>query len=383
VKPIFNRVFNTEAHKSTRNRYAATYYANGYDKEEDGTPKSQQQIDHEISMATLKLQGIKVLMYLVSPVSAQQIGEQEFYAGQYRSLMETSPDAQTAEMTFLERFGADRWLYTQTSTYNLTGGRATEQTVANQKANQELNFEATEHYDDPRLLGFFDNLGPEGELLPYNADDFSSFARNWQMQHAPGVSELPYRGGKAFAEFKDDAAVSLGWRFYDYNMGLVDLRLAEEGFVPGTPDFIKERAARSSKVAAAISQQVPQWGAKRAVIDTAKTERAADFFDWAVNDSEWVRQGERNGWPVIISIRGYLADRETARSWIAAKKMEDPRSGSTLNSVSNEEIAAWLQTRRELYSQGSASFRDWADRYFRNDSIKLEPSTNPLEPITQ
>ena len=173
LKPVVASVVNPQGHVSTRNRYAANYHANGYQLNPDGSEKSPEQIDGEISDATRKLQGIKVLSYLVSPVSAQQIGDAEFYAGQMRSLRETSPDDRTAEMLFLDRFGPDRWFYTESSTFNLTGGMATAQTVANQKANTELAYEATDEYDDPRLLGFTDNLGPNGELQVYDPETYS------------------------------------------------------------------------------------------------------------------------------------------------------------------------------------------------------------------
>ena len=150
------------------------------------------------------------------------------------------------------------------------------------------------------------------------------------MNNAPGVSDEAYRGGKGFAEFKDDAAVSLGWRYYDRAMATLDLQLAKEGYLQGSPEFTKERANRAPGMAAAVGQSVPQWGAGRSVVDTAKTERNADYFNWLVNDSEWVKDPQRANWAVLDSIRGYLADRETVRAVIEPAKLANPRGGSTL-----------------------------------------------------
>ena len=363
LKPLANKAFNTESYISTRNRVASTYVANGY-----GEGKTPQEIDEEIDNATVKMLGIKTLMYLVSPVSAQQVGDHEYYAGQYRSLMETQGDSRMAEEKFLERFGEERWLYTRSSTANLTGGMATGMVAENQRSLSEVNELATTVYDDPRLLGFLENLGPDGELMPYNPDDYNPYARNQQMQTAPGSSQTPYRGTKNFAELQKDAKAQLGWRYYDYGMDQLDLKLQEEGFVPGTPQFIKERGIRSPQVASVVGQKVPEWAEARGKIDSGKTERNADFFREVFTNTEWGKS--RQGTAVAQSIMGYLADRERVRAEIARRYTSGQKGAAkSLNSVANEDLAAWLTARRELYSQGSLSFDDWAKQYFRNDNV--------------
>lgn len=363
LKPLANKAFNTQSYISTRNRVASTYVANGY-----GEGKTPAQIDEEIDNATVKMLGIKTLMYLVSPVSAQQVGDHEYYAGQYRSLMETQPDSRAAEEKFLERFGEEKWLYTRSSTANQTGGMATGMVVENQKSMDEINELATTVYDDPRLLGFLENLGPDGELMPYNPDDYNPYARNWQMQNKPGSSTDPYRGTKEFADLQRDAKAQLGWRYYDYGMNQLDLQLQQEGFVPGTPQFIKERGLRAAQVSSVVAQKVPEWAEARGKIDSGKTERNAEFFREVFTNTDWGKS--RQNTAIGQSIIGYLTDRETVRAEIARRYTSGQKGvAKSLNSVANEDLAAWLRARRELYAQGSLSFDEWANQYFRNDNV--------------
>lgn len=363
LKPLANKAFSTQSYISTRNRVASTYVANGY-----GEGKTDKEISDEIDTATVKMLGIKTLMYLVSPVSAQQVGDHEYYAGQYRSLMETQGDSRLAEEKFLERFGEERWLYTRSSTANQTGGMATGMVVENQKSLEEINELATTTYDDPRLLGFLENLGPDGELMPYNPDDYNAYARNWQMQNKPGSSTDPYRGTKEFAELQRDAKAQLGWRYYDYGMDQLDLKLQEEGLVPGTPQFIKERALRAPQIASVVAQKIPEWAEARGKIDSGKTERNAEFFREVFTNTDWGKSRAQTG--VAQSIIGYLTDRETVRAEIARRVQSGaPGTAKSLNSVANEDLAAWLTSRREMYSKDSLSFDDWAKQFFRNDNV--------------
>ena len=369
LKPIAQKMFNTQSYISTRNRVASTYVSNGY-----GEGKTPEQMDEEIDNATMKVLGVKTLMYVVSPVSAQQVGDHEFYAGQFRSLLETQPDSRVAEEVFLERFGSDRWLYTRSSTANLTGGMSTGDVVANQKAMGEINELATTVYDDPRLLGFFENLGPDGELMPYDPEAYNPYARNWQMKNAPGSSDTPYRGTKNYADLHRDAQVALGWRYYDHGMELLDIQLQGEGFTPGTPQFVKERAARSSNVAARVAAANPEWAAARQKIDSGKTERNADFFREVFTSTEYGKNLQNTA--VGQSIVGYLTDREAVRAEIARRYQSGAKGvAKSLNSVANEDLAAWLTTRREFYAQGSPSFKEWANQFFRNDNVIYEEAS--------
>jgi hypothetical protein len=151
-------------------------------------------------------------------------------------------------------------------------------------------------------------------------------------------------------------------------MDQLDLQLQQEGLVPGTPQFIKERGIRSSQVASVVAQKVPEWAEARGKIDSGKTERNAEFFREVFTNTDWGKSRQETA--VAKSIMGYLTDRETVRAEIARRYASGQKGAAkSLNSVANEDLAAWLASRRQMYTQGSLSFSEWANQYFRNDNV--------------
>jgi hypothetical protein len=368
MKPIVNQLTDTEAQRSLRNKIAATYVANGHDMGENGQQKSREQMSHDIDMAVLWMNGIRTLSYLTSPVATQQIGDHEFYSSQYRSLLETSDSPDEAETLFLERFGSDKFIFTEPTAYNYTGGMSTTEVVENQRENEQLADEIILRWDNPKALGFFDNLDTEsGALMPYDSEKFNPYARNWQLKNSPGGGEQRYRGGKRFDEYVEDAEVSLGWQYYDEGMDRVDLLLSQAGYTPGTPAWSKERAARSSNVAAVVGRDFPEWANSRGQVNTLRTEQNADLFRWVVNESEW---GKRNSdLQITRYMKTYLQERERVRAEIAERQRIRPGWPSSLGAEDNADLSARLLYIREEMSLSSPTFKQWVNQFFRTDNI--------------
>jgi len=286
---------------------------------------------------------------------------------------------------FLQRFGHEKFLYTQSLTENYTGGQATSAVVANQRDQRELQQEVLDRWDNPKALGFFENLSPDGVLMPYDPEAYNPYSRNWQMRNAPAGGEENWRSGKELQDYLEDADVSLGWRYYDEGMDRIEVSLSQQGFVQGTQEWAAERSRRGSALSAYVGQLVPRWADSRSVIDTDRTEKNADMFWWAINESEW---GKKNaGLPIVKSMAAYLQIREWARAQISYRNSLDPSHPNTLGAEKNADIAAEVLYLRERLSQDSPTFKQWVDQFFRTDDVAYAeekfPGQSEVEAITR
>lgn len=329
----------------------------------DGDPIQMEEDAIELTRFT---QFIKIAASFTSPVAQQQRGDVEYYASRWREFRDATGSADEADRMFYEQYPA-QWVLSQGISKNLTGGMAQATTTSNQQENQHLAAVASE-LGAPELMGFADNYQPDGELASYTTEDFNPYSRRWQFYNAPTGAGENYRTNKQVQEVIRDAAVDEGWMKYQQVEAVVEGRLVAQGYTKGSYEFMKAKQERMSKASEKIGQYHPEWALARGEANFAKNERNAIFFRYQINDPKWMEGKEDH--TVTRSIREYLNTRDVVRAG-----MERQGTAKTSTAKSNEQWNAALEWKRQQLSDQSPAFKEWVDRYFRNDIISVDDIT--------
>ena len=260
-----------------------------------------EQMEEDAIELTRFSSAMKIMSAFGSPVAAQQRGEPEFYASQWRQFRDQTGSADEADKMFYDRYPA-QWVLSQGKTSNLTGGMASATTTTNQRTNDQLARIAAE-LGEPSLMGFADNYQPDGELPAYTTKDYNPYSRRWQLYNSPQGFMENYRASKSVDEVAREAAVDEGWMKYQQVEAAMSGRLVAQGYRLGTYEYQKALSTRMSAAGAAIAKDYPDWGLDRGQVNTAKNERNAVFFRAQINNEEWMSGKEDH--LVTQSIREY------------------------------------------------------------------------------
>lgn len=361
VKVALNTLFKNQAWVSAYNRS----YMMLYTMAQDGTYTGGTDIADDAMKLTQMMQLVKFTSAFVSPVAQQQRGDVEWYGGMYRELsdMVTSQGGTRDDAEALwYRLFPTKFMLSQSSTFNLTGGASTSAVTRNQRNNDLVNRMAGQ-FEDPGLLWFTDNYLNGGSLDQFNSNEYNPFSRMRQMQTGPAGFTDEYRGRKSAEQMLHDTKIKEGWIKYDEAEAQVEASMVADGIPVGSYQFAKVKQDTMVRVKQEIAKTNPVWFLAQGQIDTRKYNRNAEYFRWLV-DSPWGQQRQDD--QVIQYIDQYLNTRDLIRD-----QMKADGGAKTSTAKRFEELNAALQAQRERFSMDSPTFRQWVNRYFRNDVISV------------
>ena len=330
--------------------------------------------DKAKSLTNLKM-SIKVASAFASPVAAQQRGRVEEMAQVWRSLRDAYGNTEKADQMFSELF-PDDYLLTLSSSRNLTGSASTASAVDASKRLSKLQQYAAQ-MDSQDLLGFFENYDDEAflqnrESEGYSTEDYSPWARLYQRHHAPEGSSDPYREKRTPEESLRNAKVKDGWLLFDQTKAKIQMELAQRGLAAGTYEYQKELDGRMAISSDLIGRQNPEWADEYGKRDENRLMRNEMFFKAAISDpSLGFITEDRKQHALIQSMQLYFQMRDAIRSEILRRWVQDDVRVSTTASVDHSDLAMALAMYREKLANSSPAFRQWVDRYFRNDAVGI------------
>ena len=325
---------------------------------------------------------IKVMSAFTFPVAQHQRGDVEFYAGVYRQLRDAYGNTQMADEQFQKLF-PNQYILTLQSSKNQTGGASTSTAVQRQRSMRGLQ-EYAAMTGTTELLGFVENYDDEAFLsgesaTGYSQEDFNPFALAWQRQNAPVGSRETFRYRRTPEESYRNAQVRTGYQEHDQAEMLIQQELLQRGLHPGSYEFGKELQERMSYVSDMIARKNPAWADEDGKRDENRLLRHEAFFKRVLSDPGlgFINR-ERSGHALVQSITRYLQVRDALRRDVYQRYMADGESRST-ESKANFDLALQLAYVRYTLSMDSPAFRDWANRYFRNDVVTIDNADIGME----
>lgn len=339
-------------------------------------PMSADRLLSEATRLTQWKMGVKVASAFASPIASQQRGETEQYAAIWRQLRDAYGDTRMADDQF-EILFPTKYRLAQSSSKNITGGASTAEAFANQKRYGLLQQWAAST-DTTSLLGFVENYDDDafltGEMSEgYTQDDYNTFARRWQMLNAPEGSPDNFRRAMTGEESLLASEVKDGYRLYDQTRALIEAELVQKGLSPGSYEFVKQINDRMAFVGDEIGRTNPAWEQEHGKRDEERLMRNEMFFRQVLNErSMGFITPEREEHALVKSMRYYLDTRDALRNALLQNRLANPDAATRSDAVANELVHADLYRVREALSAGSPAFRQWVDRYFRNDLLYID-----------
>ena len=342
-------------------------------------PTSDVELHRQAEQLTHLKMSIKLVSALASPVAQQQRGDVEFYASQWRQLRDMYGNTDMADEAFNKLFPPEMLLLTTQSSKNLTGGAATSRAAANQRGYSDLQrlAQANGAID---TLGFFENYDDEAFLTGaesegYTQEDYNPFARRWQRLHNPAGSPEEFRRRLTPEESLKNAKVKDGYRIYDQTRATIEAELVQRGMSPGSWGYQKELEERMAIAADLIGADSPEWLDEHLKRDEGRLLRNERMFNTAINDPAYgFINADRNEHALIKSIRRYMDVRASIQNEMYKRSIDAgiKNPSATTDSVANYDLALLLAHERNMLATQSPAFRQWADRYFRNDAVTID-----------
>jgi hypothetical protein len=373
VRRLFDRWFKQEAWAGEFDRSLRLLLSQQQSGEEP--PMTATELFEKAERLTNTKMTIKVLSSVASPVATQQRGEVEQMAQVWRSLRDAYGSTEKADEVFTQLF-PDEYLLTLSSSRNLTGSAATSRAVAQSRETGRLQQYAAQ-MDSQDLLGFFDNYDDVAFSMNeasegYTTEDYNPWARLYQRHHSPEGSNDPYREKYTPEESLRNAKVKDGWRVFDQSRAAIQMELSQRGLAPGTYAYQKELDGRMAIVNDMIGQSNPEWADEYGKRDENKLLRNEMFFKAAISDeSLGFINDERRTHPLIISMNHYFQVRDALKQELMRRYLAGETSVTNTYTGDNQDLAYRLAVERERLAIGSPAFRQWADRYFRNDMVSI------------
>lgn len=319
---------------------------------------------------------VKVVSSLASPVAERQTGDIEHYAAVYRQLRDAYGNIEMADDAFNKLYPAE-YLLTISSSKNLTGGGATESAEINQKRYRALQALAVKT-DSQDLLGFVENYDDKAFSVGqasegFSQETYSPFARRWQRLHGPKGSPDEFRRALTPEETQRKVLVKQTYQKYDEIRAIIGRNLVQQGLAPGSWDYQQQMDQQMAYHTSLLGQQVPEWKDEYGKRDEDKLLRTETFFKQVLHDPALgFITPERQNQSLVRSINRYFELRDAIRNGLLQRYIADPQhAGMGTDATSNYDLALLLAQQREILSNESPAFRQWADRYFRHDYVSI------------
>lgn len=304
----------------------------------------------EIQKMTDAYYNMRTVANLILPFAPTFQSPYKFYIDQWRQYQETY--GMQAQEKFWQTYGDDFFEFTQSLSKNTTGSFATIGSVENAKAHADLISELS--VIDPKLIGIVTNAGQE-----YN---FSQAAYMWQQINtiSPSSGET-FRGRKDPQEAQLDNERSLGWIKYRTVMAEIDSEMQRRGLTNLQSKKAADLAAMKKELVNQLGDQNRAWYDDYLDTDGSKTNRVISGLELIVNNKKFMAQYGNH--PTFKSIVAYLDIRNAAQDALAS------RESKSINSKTNADIKALVESTVNQLKQEDIGFGDLYDRWLSYDPI--------------